>query len=327
MKITDSLGDIRKFLTRKKVKLYPGYVLGQKYVIEKQIAKGGMGKIYKAKDVLTSETVCVKQIIGYEFNDEKMARFEQEYAFIKNIDHPNIVKMLDFFQEDGEPFLVMEFIEGIALNDYIKKSPRTLSILEQLVLAIQITRAIEVLNLSGILHRDIKPANIIFQDKTNTIKLLDLGLAKSLQTNSHDITVKGDIIGTPEYLSPEQVTGTFAENSDIFSLGVTLYQFFLWSPFSPFKERKNIVSIMKNVVEMKLPELQTYKDIFPSCKNALALSRFIADCLEKNQNQEFKTHLLQEKNLKKFIMIFLKLNRKKLIKIYQTLTRHLSLKK
>lgn len=199
----DELGD---FLKPKPFQFHEGALFNGLYRIGILIGKGGMGKVYKAYNLQNNREVCIKRII-YTKDQEQRERFKQEYNFLRQINHPNIVSVLDFFELHSEFFCVMEYIDGMNLRDYIREKAWSISFLDQLAIASKLARIVQALNTAGILHRDIKPANIIINPQLKIVKMLDLGLAKSLNEDFH-LTKTGDIIGTSEYMSPEQINSS-----------------------------------------------------------------------------------------------------------------------
>lgn len=238
------------------VTIQVGTVLADRYRIEENLGEGGMGRVYRAWDIEHSRNVAIKQLILQmdSDNSEIVERFRREYYFLNSIDHPNLVKAYDFFNWEGQVFLALEFVIGISLKNLIQERPFSLSLPEQVAVANQVARAVEVLNTAGILHRDIKPGNIVLDCETGRVSLLDLGLGKAVGKEEWALTQKGAVLGTLEYLSPEQASGSMSAQSDVFSLGTTLYQFFLWQPVSPFKSHGGVATIME-ITTRDLPPL------------------------------------------------------------------------
>ena len=190
--------------------------------ILKELGKGGMGVVYKAHQLSLGRAVAMKVLPRHLTNDASfIKRFHNEARAIAKLNHPNIVQIYDIGHEDDIHYYTMEFIEGPTLDDVIYKegflSPeRTLAILGQA------SKALRYAHSQGIVHRDIKPSNIMIA-KLGRIKLTDFGLA--LQQRTTRLTVEGGIVGTPEYMSPEQASGrTATAQSDIYSLGVVAYE-------------------------------------------------------------------------------------------------------
>ncbi|WP_372370206.1 serine/threonine-protein kinase [Candidatus Uabimicrobium sp. HlEnr_7] len=248
----------------------PERLLKNRYKLDKVLGQGGMGCVYLATDTKNRCKVAIKQILvpsNSRSTKDLITRFRREYLFLSEINHPNIVKAYDFFSEELEQvtlsqnvrvekqyFIVLEWVRGLSLKEFLEKKPGSLNLLEQLAIAIQLGRAIEIINNAGIIHRDIKPMNIIIDERQKCVKVLDLGIAKSVKNDMDSLTNTGSAVGTPEYMSPEQIDGEIANNSDIFSLGLVLYQFFLWRKQSPFKS-ETLVATMMAIATKDLPPL------------------------------------------------------------------------
>ena len=199
-----------------------GAMLDGRYEIQKRIGVGGMADVYKAIDVIESREVAVK-ILKNEFinNDEFLQRFKNESKAVSMLSHPNIVKVLDVGFNEDVRFIVMEYIDGITLKDYIEREKK-LTWKEASHLIVQILRALQHAHDRGIIHRDIKPQNIMmFED--GTIKVMDFGIAKF--TYEMGITATAQTIGSVHYISPEQACGKTTDGkSDIYSVGIILYE-------------------------------------------------------------------------------------------------------
>ena len=198
------------------------------YRLLSKLASGGMANIYLALDTSTNTKVAIKVLKEEVTGKEKiLERFTQEGLL--NLNHENIVKILDAGSHNGSPYIVMEYIEGQDLEDLIK-SRNKLSVNEALSIFGQLLSALSYVHNLGIIHRDIKPKNILI-DKAGTAKLTDFGIAKSQY--SHVKTSTGGYLGAPAYSSPEQMDGLAVDSrSDIYSLGITLYE--MLSGATPF---------------------------------------------------------------------------------------------
>ncbi len=198
-----------------------------RYEIRDIIGRGSMGVVYLAYDPVLEREVAIKTI-ETDLEDKEsefevfIERFKREAKAAAKLSHQGIITIFDFgFIDEKKPFIVMEYIKGKSLKKYFEENIRfELSVIKDIV--IQISKALDYAHKAGIVHRDIKPANIIIQDDF-TIKIADFGIAKLPQS---ELTKTGEIIGTPSYMSPEQITGISADyRADLFSLGVILYQF------------------------------------------------------------------------------------------------------
>ena len=201
---------------------YIGKKLDGRYEIRELIGVGGMANVYKAYDVLENRVVAVK-ILREEYmnNDEFMRRFRNESRAISLLDHPNIVKVYDVIFSNRIQSIVMEYIDGITLKDYIEQE-HVLRWKEALHFTVQILRALQHAHDKGIVHRDIKPQNIMLLSD-GTIKITDFGIARFSRSSTKTITDKA--IGSVHYISPEQASGAFTDaRSDIYSVGVMMFE-------------------------------------------------------------------------------------------------------
>jgi eukaryotic-like serine/threonine-protein kinase len=191
-----------------------------KYEVEEYLG-GGMSRVYRAKDNVLGRRVALKVLADSVASDpEAKARFLQEARLASSIAHENIIAVYDFGEEDGRPFMVMEFLEGESLRDSIEKR-RTGDFARRLQIALQVGRALAHIHLKKIIHRDIKPENIHL-DPFGRAKLMDFGIAKS---DGMRLTKTGFTLGTPYYMSPEQVLGQdVTTQADVYSFGVLLYE-------------------------------------------------------------------------------------------------------
>src|SRR6266567_904939 len=212
--------------------LQPGVSLGP-YEIQSLLGAGGMGEVYRARDTRLDRTVAIKILPTHHAgNAEAKQRFDREARAISSLSHPNICHLYDVGQQDGISYLVMEYLQGETLADRLRKGPLPLE--QVLRVGAEICEGLEKAHRSGVVHRDPKPSNIMLT-KTGT-KLMDFGLAKAatpavaassssdaLDTISRPLTEQGTIVGTFQYMSPEQVEGKEADTrSDIFALGAVL---------------------------------------------------------------------------------------------------------
>jgi serine/threonine protein kinase len=191
-----------------------------KYEVEEYLG-GGMARVYRAKDRVLGRRVALKVLGESAASDpEAKAKFLQEARLASSIAHENIIAVYDFGEEDGRPFMVMEFLEGESLRDAIEKR-RTGDFARCLQIALQVGRAIGHIHLKKIVHRDIKPENIHL-DPLGRAKLMDFGIAKS---DGMRLTKTGFTLGTPYYMSPEQVLGQdVTTQADVYSFGVLLHE-------------------------------------------------------------------------------------------------------
>ncbi len=197
-----------------------------KYDVIGVLGRGGMGVVYRARDARIGRDVAIKTLTeGYSGNPDMLKRFYQEAGHTGNLKHPNIVTVYDFGDEDGLPYIVMEFLDGEPLDKIIREN-HPLHLSQKLDVLEQVCEALAYAHTQGMIHRDVKPANIIVE-RDGLVKLLDFGIARAgEQIGDVTMTHTGTLVGTPAYMSPERLRGEpFDGRSDIFSTGVVLYQF------------------------------------------------------------------------------------------------------
>ena len=259
------------------------------YKIIEKLGEGGMGTVYKAEDTKLDRFVALKflpsQVLSTE---EEKARFIQEAKAASSMNHPNVCTIYDIQEYDKQLFIVMEFIDGVTLRD-MKQSLSEKRILD---IGIQVAEGLGAAHEKGIVHRDIKPENIMIR-KDGIAQIMDFGLAK-LYTSSNvsRLTKAGTTMGTMGYMSPEQVQGLDLDHrSDIFSLGVVLYELFAGE--SPFKGMHE-TAIMYEIVNVEVPPIASVKmDIDPQ------LDGLILECLEKEKDERCQSAKELAKNLRK----------------------------
>ena len=234
-----------------KYKAYEGYLLDKRYVLERLIGIGGMAVVFRAKDlVLNNMTVAVKMLKEEAACDEVVVkRFKNEGKAQSALDHPNIVKVFDVSVKGEVKYMVMEFVYGITLKNYLigKKGP--LSFEEIMSYGIQILSALSQAHENLIIHRDIKPQNIMVL-KNGQIKMMDFGIAKL--PNTETVTVTDKAIGTVYYMSPEQARGKKVDTrTDIYSFGAMLYE--LCTGKTPFNGDSPCEILVKHITEKPIP--------------------------------------------------------------------------
>ena len=260
------------------------------YEVESPLGAGGMGEVYRAKDTRLDRTVAIKVLPQRTaMNADLRARFEREAKAISSLNHPNICTLHDVGHHEGTDFLVMEYLEGEALSERLKRS--AMDVEEGLEIATQIADALANAHGQGLIHRDLKPDNI-FLTKDGA-KLLDFGLAK-LQisegviegvtgvTQTTPLTGKGTIIGTFHYMSPEQLEGKDADaRSDVFSFGATLYEMITGQRAFEGESQANLIAA---VIERTPPPISEVKPMAPP-----GLVRLVKKCLEKDPDRRWQS--------------------------------------
>jgi len=250
-----------------------------------------MGEVYRARDTRLDRTVAVKILPSHlSSNPDAKQRFDREARSISSLNHPNICTLYDVGQQDGVDFLVMEFLEGETLADRLLKGP--LPPEQVLKCGIQICDGLEKAHRSGVVHRDLKPGNIMLT-KTGA-KLMDFGLAKETMSPSLDgsaltavasgqpLTVEGTIVGTLQYMSPEQLQGHAADaRSDMFALGAVLYEMITGKRAFPGKSQ---ISVASAILEKDPEPITASRPMSPP-----ALDYVVRTCLAKDPEGRFQT--------------------------------------
>jgi serine/threonine protein kinase len=270
------------------------------YNILKKIGSGGMGDVYLAEHKVLDTKVAIKSLHANLVNDEVFrTRFRTEAKIHSKLDHPNIVKLLDYRERKDGLFLIMEYVDGKQLDEHIKKVTGPIPEKDLTTLFEQILDAIGYAHEEGFVHRDIKPSNIMI-DKKGKIKVLDFGIAK-MQEEEKGLTKTGIQIGTVAYMSPEQVDAKKVDKlSDIYSLGVTL--FYMAVGKSPYDGETNTFSIQTKIVSDPFPEASK---VYPGVSERF--EEIIKKATQKNKKdryqscKDFKIDFDSTKKIKKVI--------------------------
>lgn len=238
--------------------LTKGQKINDRYEIIKTIGEGGMANVYLANDTILDRKVAIKVLRGDLSNDEKfIRRFQREALSVSNLSHPNIVEVYDVGEEDGQYYIVMEYIEGKTLKQLLKKR-ETLSLPEVIDIMLQLTDGLAHAHESYIIHRDIKPQNIMILDN-GLVKITDFGIAMAL--NATQLTQTNSVMGSVHYLPPEQANGKSATvKSDIYSLGILMYELITGSV--PFKGDNAVEIALKHMKE-KIPSIRKQNPTIP----------------------------------------------------------------
>lgn len=265
-----------------------GKVLGNRYEIIEKIGTGGMSIVYKAKCRLLNRFVAVK-ILRDEFADnaEFIKRFKIEAQAAASLSHPNIVSIYDVGNQDNLNYIVMEYVDGVTLKEYITEK-KLLNWKESINIAVQICSALEHAHKNGIIHRDIKPHNIIIT-KEMTAKVMDFGIARA--ASFFTVTFAGNAIGSVHYFSPEQARGGYTDNkSDIYSLGVVLYE--MLTGVVPFEGDSPVAIAFKHVQQNPI----TPKEINSSIP--LAVNNIVIKAMSKEIDKRYQvaTDMLNDLN-------------------------------
>ncbi len=247
-----------------------------KYEIQTELGRGGFGRVYRSYDPAVGRPVAIK-VLTSEGEPELLARFRAEAGMTGKLQHKNIVTVFDCGEQNGSPYIVMEYLEGENLQS-ILQSKRNLGLLEKMRIIYQIAEGLHYAHESGVIHRDVKPANIMLLPN-GTVKIMDFGIARLVNGQSTR-TRSGDLIGTTSYMAPEQFRGAEADvRSDIFAYGVICYE--LLSGVHPFQA--NAVSAI--IYRIMSVEAQPLREIFPECPEPL--DHLIHRALAKDRDRRY----------------------------------------
>lgn len=246
--------------------LSKGQKINDRYEIIKTIGEGGMANVYLANDTILDRKVAIKVLRGDLSNDEKfIRRFKREALSVSNLSHPNIVEVYDVGEEDGNYYIVMEYIEGKTLKQLLQKRG-ALTLNEVIDIMTQLTDGLAHAHEAYIIHRDIKPQNIMIEDN-GLVKITDFGIAMAL--NSTQLTQTNSVMGSVHYLPPEQANGKGSTvKSDIYSLGILMYELLTGSV--PFKGDTAVEIALKHMKE-KIPSIRKQNPTIPQSVENIVL--------------------------------------------------------
>jgi eukaryotic-like serine/threonine-protein kinase len=249
-----------------------------RYAIQSELGRGAMGVVYKATDTALERTVAVKTVnmaLERDGAEKYEARFYQEARAAGSLNHPNIVTVYDVGKEGNVAYMAMEFIQGAELRSLLAEG-RALPVSQAVSIASQVAEGLAYAHEHGVVHRDIKPANIMVLGD-GPVKITDFGIAR-MRANNDELTQSGMMLGSPKYMSPEQVIGKRADHrSDIFSLGVILYEMLTGNaPFSG----ENVTALMYQIVNFAPPAPSAVNPAAPELLNFI-VAKMLAKPLEE----------------------------------------------
>jgi eukaryotic-like serine/threonine-protein kinase len=250
--------------------LPPGTLLGARYEIVQILGQGGMGAVYKAQDLELERVVALKVIRpDLATQPDILARFKQELILARQITHRNVIRIFDLSEANGIKFITMEFIEGQDLKALVSEKGR-IGFDECVPIIEQVCLALEAAHSEGVVHRDLKPQNIMI-DKQGRASVMDFGIARSVEAGG--MTMTGMVVGTPEYMSPEQVMGERVDvRSDLFTLGVIMYELFTGA--MPYRSDSLQGAMFKRTREVPKPPIEIDSTV------PQVLSDITAKCLQ-----------------------------------------------
>lgn len=251
-----------------------------RYEIKGEIGRGGMATVFHAYDPRFERDVAIKVLPHAFLHDPQFrVRFDREAKTIALLEHPAIVPVYDFGEESEQPYIVMRYMSGGSLSDRIKQGPVALAEASQIIT--RLAPALDAAHARGIIHRDMKPGNILFDQYGNAF-LSDFGIARMASSPGSATLTQGAILGTPAYISPEQIQGTEIDGrSDLYALGVILYE--MLTGVQPYQSETPGKVMMMHVLE-PVPQITKVKsDVSP------AVDAVIEKAMAKDPNQRFST--------------------------------------
>jgi len=267
-----------------------------RYELVELIGEGGMGAVYLARQVAMDRMVALKLILAEAVKSpDAAARFEREMKLSAKIEHPNTIRVYDFGETDGQLFLAMELLRGQTLKQVLESGPLDLGRIVRI--GVQVARALQAAHSEGVVHRDLKPDNVMLLEQYgehDVVKVLDFGIAKSLDEPEASVTATGAVIGTPAYMSAEQAMGQAVDRrSDLYSLGIILYE--MASGRLPFTAPGFTALLVAHATETPQPLTQVVPDIHPG------LAALIELLLRKNPAERPQTAKVVEHRLEALI--------------------------
>lgn len=266
-----------------------GTIIGDRYEILEKVGSGGMADVFRAKCHRLNRFVAIK-ILKQEYSEDTkfVAKFRGEAQAIASMSHPNIVGIYDVGEEDGLYYIVMELVDGITLKKYIEEKGK-LSVKEAVGISLQIANGLDAAHRNNIVHRDVKPQNILIA-RDGTAKVSDFGIAKAASSN----TITANAMGSVHYISPEQARGGYSdEKSDIYSLGVTMYE--MLSGDLPFTGESAVAIALAHIQEDAVP-LAALDASIPK-----GLSNIVNKCMQKKTELRYLSAVDLIADLKRFL--------------------------
>ena len=258
-----------------------GHTFANRYRIEQILGRGGMGVVYKAVDSQLDETVAIKTLPGDVMtrSPEDLERFKREIRLARKITHRNVLRTFDYGEAEGVYFISMEFVRGYTLSDLLEEAPkRQMPVRAAVGISRQICRGLQAAHEQGIIHRDIKPGNVLI-DAKGEVKLMDFGIARMAET-PEAMTQAGLIVGTPHYMSPEQVQGKQLDpRTDVYAMGVLIYE--MLAGRRPFESSSLTGVLAAHITEAAKPPIDLRPDV------GREVNGIVMKCLAKDPKARF----------------------------------------
>jgi eukaryotic-like serine/threonine-protein kinase len=255
-----------------------GETIAERYELEEVVGHGGMSSVYRAHDSLLERYVALK-VLHQQYNEDEdfVERFKREARSVAQLQHPNIVTVIDRGEEDGRQYIVFEFIDGENLKELVVRKGR-LDVRDALEIALEVARGLAFAHEHGLVHRDVKPQNVLLNGD-GLAKVTDFGIARSLDVE-HGVTQTGTVLGSSNYIAPEQASGQPVDaRTDVYSLGIVLYE--MLTGEVPFPGESFVAVAMKHIQEPSPSVLDVRGDI------PLRVAEMVDRALEKDPEHRF----------------------------------------
>ena len=250
-----------------------------RYEILEEIGRGGFGRVYRATDPLMKSEVAIK-VISTADDPEMLARFRGEAAAARMLRHESIVTIYDVGEHQGVPYIVMEYLQGMDLQK-IRDQRRTLPLVEKVRILSQVAAGLQIAHENGIIHRDVKPANIMVL-RDGSVKIMDFGIARATRDGSTHLTRTGVVVGTLQYIPPEQFEGHAADAlADLWAFGVIAFQ--LFSGKNPF-EAAETMQVIYNITSLPIPDLRQLNPELPA-----ELCQMVGKLLQRDRSARYQS--------------------------------------
>lgn len=261
-----------------------GAVFAGRYEVLEPVGRGGMGVVFRARDRQLDEVVALKVLRedALEEDDTLLGRFKQELKLARRITHRNVLRTHDFGEAEGTAYISMEYLEGVTLKDLVR-SKGALPLAVGLRIARHMCQGLEAAHAQGVVHRDVKPQNMLILPETGELKIMDFGIARVSEVGGDlaGLTTDGSVLGTPDYMPPEQASGAQADfRSDIYSLGVVLFEMFTGQ--LPFTGEK-LVQVVLGHIQKRPPSPRALNPQLPE-----GLEAVILRCMEKKPSARYQ---------------------------------------
>jgi len=256
------------------------------YKILSVLGEGGMGKVYLGQHTQLNKRAAIKMLLPqYLHNEDAKKRFKQDAKILESLKHDNIVELYDYLEDKSGMYLFLEFVQGRQLDDYITKVRGVIPYEEAIKIMDQVLSGLEYAHSKGIIHRDIKPGNIIVDDQLN-VRIIDFGIAKMLDSDENLAkTMANQGIGTPFYMSPEQILGRDVdERTDVYSAGLLFYEMLTGS--CPYSEVSSLFVLNKMIIEEELAPPSSVYSFIPK-----KIDKLVKKAIEKDATKRIKSCL------------------------------------